>query len=411
MDVIHATSIPDPYADFDDDDMFLAPVKRSRRRAPAKARKICASTEKLAPFYREAFKYACEANVIDRITARMGILVERDPSLGVGDAYWDRSAKLSAPLVLKYLYDSNADEFTRLARMACDCCCNRTTFNQAVALTDITFREQPITCRGDFYRAVSSSVYPDTAERYYRQSNDILLKLRRGGIIPYEFIVDGTRRTEKPSSWSGLADYMDTVERAYRCDLWQRQKDYIEIFVEKDAMAAVLTPVTYEYDVRLRIIRGGCSETFAWEIAQHWQQIQKPIYAYYLGDHDPSGLSIERDLRERLFQLSDGVPFNWQRVAVTQEDFQRPDLIGFAIKGNRNSKTWRTKHKQYLGDHGDRCVEVDAIASTEIRERIKAVIESHIEPQEWQAQQHQEALERATFKEFVLAQKMGLKAG
>src|SRR5262245_46466976 len=160
--------------------------------------------------------------------------------------------------------------------------------------------EQPITLRGLFYRAVSAGVYPDTSQKHYEQCGRIVLKLRRKYVIPYEWIVDSTRRRLKPSSWSGLEDYAETVSAAYRRDLWARQDDYLEFFVEKDAMAGVIQPVTAEYDVHLNVIRGSVSETFAWNIANEWTEIDKPISAYYLGDHDPAGLAIEKNLRDKL---------------------------------------------------------------------------------------------------------------
>jgi len=42
-----------------------------------------------------------------------------------------------------------------------------------------------------------------------------------------------------------------------------------------------------------------CSETLCQLIGAEWKQIQKPIYAYYFGDHDPKGFTIERSFRKR----------------------------------------------------------------------------------------------------------------
>jgi hypothetical protein len=142
---------------------------------------------------------------------------------------------------------------------------------------------QPITVRGAMYRGIGV-LWKDSANPNYRQCGSLILKMRRLGLIPYSWITDGTRSSDKPSSWSGLADFAETVAQAYRKDLWERQPDYIEVFTEKDAMSGVIRPVTREYDVRLNPIRGDVSETFVWSIAETWKEIQKPIHAYYLGD-------------------------------------------------------------------------------------------------------------------------------
>jgi hypothetical protein len=224
-------------------------------------------------------------------------------------------------------------------------------------------------------------LFPDTSGRYYDACAARILDMRRAGLTPYCWISDSTRRRLKPSSWSGLEDFAESVAAAYRKNLWEHQPNYIEIFVEKDAMAGVIEPITAAYDVTLNIIRGNCSETLVYRVAEIWQGVEKPIHAYYLGDHDPSGLMIEADLRNRISGFMGGQYFGWQRLAITPADFADPKLLGFPVK--RNLKQPNGYWSQYLRDFGDRCVEVDAIPSTEIRTRIQNVILSHVDQAEW----------------------------
>jgi hypothetical protein len=282
---------------------------------------------------------------------------------------------------------------------------HRATLKPILVLAQIVEQTAPITVRGAFYRAVSAGVYPDTADAHYRQCGRLLLLLRRKGILAYGGIVDSTRRRLKPSSWSGLADFGDSVAHAYRLDLWQRQRDYIEFFVEKDAMAAVIEPATANYDVHLNVIRGCVSETFVWNVAEEWRQIKKPIFAYYLGDHDPSGLMIEADLQSRLREFAPEAQLCWQRIAIDPEDFADLSNLGFAIKGNRASRVWQTKHREYLTRFGDRCVEVDALDPHVIRGRVMTTIEGHIDQGEWTRLKEIEGHERETVK-MVLAQQI-----
>ena len=177
---------------------------------------------------------------------------------------------------------------------------NERTHLQEIALVFICAEENPLSLRRSFYRAVSAGLYPDTSDKYYESCGERVLKLRRLGILPYAWITDSTRRRLKPSSWSGLEDFAETVAVAYRKDLWQRQAHYVEIFVEKDALAGVVEPVTEEYDVCLSPIRGNASETMIYRVAEIFREITKPIYCYYLGDHDDNGLKIEKDFVRRL---------------------------------------------------------------------------------------------------------------
>ena len=150
--------------------------------------------------------------------------------------------------------------------------------------------------------------------------------LRKREVIPFCWIVDNVRSTEKPSSWSGLADFADTVANAYRRDFWASLPDYVCLVVEKDTVAGRVSPVTREYDVPLHPLRGFSSTSFAFAIAEEWREIEKPIYAFYIGDHDPSGRDIERSIRQRLGELA-RKEFHWRRLAVEPEHFQQFHII------------------------------------------------------------------------------------
>jgi hypothetical protein len=280
------------------------------------------------------------------------------------------------PEVLERIFD-HGDHRTRL---------------QEVALMFICAGESPLTVRRAFYRAVSAGLYPDTSDRYYDSCGGRILKLRRLGILPYSWITDSTRRRLKPSSWSGLDDYAETVARAYRKDLWQRQPVYVEILVEKDALVGVLEPITEEYDVCLSPIRGNASETAIYRTAEVFRVITKPIYCYYLGDHDDNGLKIEADFRRRLngFLVDDNKSVHWQRLAVTSEDFANPEYLGFSVKRKGAAGAWMP----YLERYGDRCVEVDAIPSKDLRSRVEVAILNHVDEREWELLQEQEERER-----------------
>jgi len=261
------------------------------------------------------------------------------------------------------------------------------TIVQVFGLAQILAENRPLTVRGAMYRGIGT-LWPDSSEANYNKCLRLILEMRRSELVPYRWIVDGTRVSDKPSSWSGLADYAEAVAESYRKDLWERQEDYIEVFVEKDAMSGIIRPVTRQYDIQLNPIRGFPSETFLWNIAQEWLAIDKPIHVYYLGDHDPAGLKIEDNLRSRLTQFSGKTVF-WKRLAITDEDF-RSDLLGFQVKKRAAAGSWRP----YLERYGDRCVEVDAIPAGEIRRRVKDAIESHIDQREWQFLKEQEQREK-----------------
>ena len=215
-----------------------------------------------------------------------------------------------------------------------------------------------MTLRQLFYRLVSAGVIHNRPAEYMRLGS-VMTRIREAGDVPRTWLVDHTRTTLKPSSWSGLADFSETVRDAYRKDFWASMPHHVEVFVEKDAVAGTVQPVTNENDVALRVCRGYASISFAGEIADFWREIKKPIFAYYLGDFDPSGFDLERDLREKLGRYS-GKPVwpyenieqlptylgrngrhgdlqvSWMRLGVTEEDFDAHDLVRLPVKQSDN---------------------------------------------------------------------------
>jgi len=260
----------------------------------------------------------------------------------------------------------------------------------AVVATQIAREQQPLTLRGLFYQVVSAGWLPSTDRKHYDRLGRVMIRLRETGVVPFRWLVDNVRRNIKPSSWSGLDDFADTVKHAYRKDFWSRLPTYVHIFVEKDAITGVVEPVTREFNVTLSPIRGYVSLSFANEIATTWSRIRKPIYAYYLGDFDPSGFDLERDVREKLARYCKR-PFDWTRLAVDKHDFDDFDLIPLTPKQSDR------RCAAFIREHGERCAEVDALPANELRERIRLAIEPHIPRDEWERLTRTEELERESF--------------
>jgi hypothetical protein len=266
----------------------------------------------------------------------------------------------------------------------------------AVVATEILLDGQPMTLRGLFYQVVSAGWLPSTDKQHYHALMRIMTVLREAEVVPFAWIVDGVRSTLKPSSWSGLADFAETVRDAYRMDFWARLPDYVHIFCEKDAMAGTLAPTTRKYDVPLSIIRGFSSLSYAHEIAEQWRDIEKPIYAYYLGDLDPSGLELERDMREKLERYSQRA-FSWQRLAVIKEDFDSYSLFPLTPKKND------TRTARFLAQEYTQCAELDAIPAPDLRERVEQAIRAHVPSAAWERLQQIERLERTQWHDTLAA--------
>jgi len=253
-----------------------------------------------------------------------------------------------------------------------------------------------LTVRQIYYALTVKGVIPKT-ESGYRQTCYQLGKMRELGLIPYGWIADNTRWQIKPLTDRNLEDALARWQGAYRRDLWIDQPDYVEIWVEKDALAGVINPITIEYDVPLYVCRGYSSSTFLYEAAEYIKSLRKPAYIYHFGDFDPSGVDAAYKVRDGL--IKHGADIHFERMAVTPEQIRKYHLpTRDTKKQDPRSRRWGDKPS----------VELDAIPAPTLRELVKECIEKHLDKSTLMVTQIIEEAEREALaefsKNFVLAQ-------
>jgi hypothetical protein len=253
------------------------------------------------------------------------------------------------------------------------------------AILDQFVEHRPrLTIRQIFYLCEVGGYVPKT-EGGYRQVQYQLREMRRTGIVPYGWIADNTRWKIKPRTFNGLTEAINHWQVAYRRDLWSEQEVHVEIWVEKDALAGVINPITQQYDVPLFVARGFSSLTFAYEAAEEIKAIGKPAYIYHFGDFDPSGVCAAGKIREELIQH--GAPVMFERVAVTEEQINHWSLPTRGVK--------KTDTRAGQWPYPFSC-ELDAIPPQKLRDLVQEYIERHIDPTTIAALERTEEMERET---------------
>jgi hypothetical protein len=79
------------------------------------------------------------------------------------------------------------------------------------------------------------------------------------------------------------------------------------------------------------------------------ESCRKPAYLYYLGDHDPSGVDIPRNVEARLREFAPNANMHFQRLAVTQAQ-----IVEFALPTRPTKKT-DSRTKAFNGQSVERC--------------------------------------------------------
>ncbi len=244
--------------------------------------------------------------------------------------------------------------------------------------------DAPMTVRQVFYRLVSAGVIGKTENEYKSTVCRLLGEMRLSGEIPFGWIADNTRWMRKPRTFSSLQSALKRTAEAYRRALWDNQDAYVEVWLEKDALAGVLVEETDKWDVPLMVTRGYPSLSYLYSAAETIQSVGKPTYLYYFGDHDPSGLDIPRTVEARIREFAPRVDLHFQRVAVMPKQIAEMNLP------TRPTKKTDSRAKGFIGGS----VEVDAIMPRVLRTIAHNCIVQHIDENAYTVTREAEKSER-----------------
>lgn len=230
-----------------------------------------------------------------------------------------------------------------------------------------------LTLRQLYYQLVSRDIIPNRVQEYAKLST-LLVKGRMAGVVDWEAIEDRIRVPFLPYWVIDVEDAIkDTVEQ-YRLNRQEGQDVYIELWVEKDALSGVLKRITSHYHINLMVNRGYSSCTAlhdAYERISRQNEQGKEAYILYLGDHDPSGLDMIRDIRERLEEF--GVYPKVIPIGLTREQINR-----YSPPPNP-AKITDPRAKWYIEEHGNTSWEVDALNPKILHELVKMNVEQLID--------------------------------
>lgn len=189
------------------------------------------------------------------------------------------------------------------------------------ALFDIVDDMRPMTVRQVFYQATVRGIVEKTEAGYAKVQID-LVKMRRNGILPYEWLADNTRWQRKPRTYCGVSHALRSTAELYRKALWADIDAYVEIWLEKDALAGVIWPIVSRYDVPLMVSRGYASLSFLHDAANSIADLNCPAHIYHLGDFDPTGVNAGEKIEEDLKGLAPDAEIYFERLAVTPEQIE-----------------------------------------------------------------------------------------
>lgn len=261
------------------------------------------------------------------------------------------------------------------------------------ALVRIAEEEQPATVRHLFYVAVTRGLVPKTEAAYKGVIVRLLTQLRRSGAIPYHWIADNTRWILQGRTYDSPAEAVEEAARLYRRNLWTTAPERVEVWTEKDAIAGIVSREAYRWNVPTMVFRGYSSVSYLYTLAEEIRERGLPTFVYYFGDHDPSGLDIERYVTRTVRELAPEAEIHVERLAVTRKQIKTYSLP------TRPTKTTDTRARHFTGES----VEVDALSPRILEEMTQAAIFRHLDMDEAVRLQTVEQEEKAALRRFAEA--------
>lgn len=245
-------------------------------------------------------------------------------------------------------------------------------------LDDLYARGYNATLRMLHYKFVSQNIYKNTQENYKRLGK-IISRAREAGMIDWNHLKDRIRTFEAVDTYRSASEFMKSHLGYFRLDLWDGQETRCEVWCEKDASIEAVAKATQYYRVPYMACRGYMSSSAMWA-AGHERMLRGGHRRYvilHLGDHDPSGVAMTEDIRQRLYMFSSPHPRlpNRPEIEVRRICLNMDQIKKFKPAANF-AKESDPRWPAYSAQYGSKSWELEALDPDVIVALIQTEIES-----------------------------------
>ncbi len=213
-----------------------------------------------------------------------------------------------------------------------------------------------LTLRQLYYQFVARGLIANN-DRSYKRLGSVISDGRCAGLIDWDAIEDRTRWLRKNPSWSSPEEIVRSCAEQFNLDMWKNQTHRPEVWIEKDALVGAIEGVCNELEVPHFSCRGYASQSELWRAGRRlrrWDHLGQQPIVIHLGDHDPSGMDMTRDVLDRvsLFAETD--------VPVIRIALNMPQVEEFNPPPNP-AKLTDSRAEGYIAEFGDSSWELDAL--------------------------------------------------
>lgn len=252
-----------------------------------------------------------------------------------------------------------------------------------------------LTLRQLYYRFIATNAFPD--ERYftngkrtpgnpsgtgtkncqqnYKWLGDLVADGRVAGLVDWDHIEDrGRESAGGDGGWRDPEQALESIAQQYGITHWDGQPEHVEVWVEKDALVDVIARAAWPLDVSYTACKGSPSHSLVHDAALRLRSFERrgiETRILYLGDHDPTGLDIPRDIQDRLSLF--GSTCYVERIALTMEQVEQYD------PPPNYAKATDSRFDGYVDLYGTDCWELDALEPQVLTDLVDRKIREHLD--------------------------------
>lgn len=235
-----------------------------------------------------------------------------------------------------------------------------------------------LTLRQLYYQFVSRDLIPNN-QREYKKLGDIIGNARQAGLIDWNAIVDRGRTLRGTTFWQSPDQIIDAAAAGYLTDRWAlSQRHHVEVWVEKEALVDVIGRAANAWDLNYFACKGYTSESAMWLAARRLTRKEdegKGTVVLHLGDHDPSGIDMTRDIQDRLRGFGAGTVVKRLALNMDQVDEYQPPP--------NPAKMSDSRAEGYVAEYGDESWELDALDPALLNQVILDAVEPYLDMAAW----------------------------
>lgn len=238
-------------------------------------------------------------------------------------------------------------------------------------LSDYEEKGYQLTLRQLYYQFVARDLIRND-DRNYKRLGAAVSDGRMWGFIDWNHLVDRGRNFLTRQHWQDPAEIIADTARSFNRDLWENSAKRFEVWVEKQALEDIVSRACTPLDVGYTACKGYMSQSEMWLAAQRIREMEAQgqfVTILHLGDHDPSGIDMSRDIQDRLCGF--GCDCEIKRIALNM------DQIDQYNPPPNPAKVTDSRSAGYIDRFGTESWELDALEPEVIVELIQSHIELH----------------------------------